>query len=162
MTLPIAEHLITQVLPSVLKPKQSDNTYKFAIFLIDDLVEYLGYSRLAAHWESFGKVLIGFCTEKSCQLRQAACYGLGIYCQNTPTNVPTLIEGWLNTLVESSKIAKGTEKQKTYGHCRDNAIASIGKIIKTHGESFNCAPYIAYWFTFLPLRFDKAEAIAQH
>jgi hypothetical protein len=33
--------------------------------MIDDLVEYLGYSRLAQHWEEFGKVLLGFCQEKS-------------------------------------------------------------------------------------------------
>lgn len=51
MTLPIAEHLITQVLPNVLKPKMSENSYKFAIFMIDDMVEFLGFTRLSKHWE---------------------------------------------------------------------------------------------------------------
>lgn len=99
--------------------------------------------------------MLGFCQEKSCELRQAACYGLGIYAQSTPTNAPNVIETWLNALLESSKIKKGTEKENTYGHCRDNAIASMGKIIKAHGENFNCQPYITYWFSFLPLKFDK-------
>lgn len=162
MTIPIAEHLIVTVLPGVLKPKMSENSYKFAIFMIDDLVEYLGYNRLAQHWEQFGKVLLGFCQEKSVELRQAACYGLGVYAQSTPPVAANIIESWLQALVESSKIPKGNEKEKSYGHCRDNAISSIGKIIKTHGETFNCAVYIPYWFGLLPLRYDKPEAIMQH
>ena len=56
LALPIAEHLVTQVLPNVLKPKLSENTYKFAIFMIDDMVEFLGYNRLANHWPEFGKL----------------------------------------------------------------------------------------------------------
>jgi hypothetical protein len=48
----------------VLKPKLSENTYKFAIFMIDDMVEFLGYGRLSAHWDEFGKVLVGFCQDK--------------------------------------------------------------------------------------------------
>lgn len=47
--------------------------------MIDDMVEYLGYNKLSKHWDEFGKVLMGFASEKSCELRQAACYGLGIY-----------------------------------------------------------------------------------
>lgn len=91
MTVSIAEHLIINVLPNVLKPQLSENSYKFAIFMIDDMVEHLGYTRLSKHWEEFGKVLIGFCQYKNCELRQAACYGLGIYAQNTPTNASNLI-----------------------------------------------------------------------
>lgn len=51
MAMPIALHLITQVLPNVLKPTMSENSYKFAIFMIDDMVEFLGFSRLQQHWE---------------------------------------------------------------------------------------------------------------
>lgn len=86
LSLPLAEYLISNILPSVLNPGLSENTYKFAIFLIDDMVEYLGFTRLQNHWEMFGKVLMGFCSEKSCELRQAACYGLGVYAENTQLN----------------------------------------------------------------------------
>ena len=59
--------------------------YKFGIFLIDDMVEFLGYNRLKDNWLHFGKVLTQFSQEKSCVLRQAACYGLGIFAEKTPT-----------------------------------------------------------------------------
>jgi hypothetical protein len=133
LTTPIAEHLIQEVLPKVLQDNLSENSYKFAIFMIDDMVEHLGYSRLSNHWEKFGAVLQKYCNEKNPEVRQAACYGLGVYAQNTPISAPNVIESWLNTLVHSSKIKKGSEKESNYGHCKDNAIASIGKIIKVHG-----------------------------
>lgn len=63
--------------------------YKFSIFIIDDMIEYLGYQRLQAQWFDFYKAIQGFCAEKSCELRQAACYGMGILAENTPSNVLT-------------------------------------------------------------------------
>ena len=87
---------------------------------------------------------------------------MGVYAQSTPPVASNIVESWLHALVESSKIGKGSEKEKSFGHCRDNAISAIGKIIKTHGESFNCSPFIGYWFGLLPLKFDKPEAIIQH
>jgi len=65
-------------------------------------------------------------------------------------------------LINSAKIPKGTEKEKSYGHCKDNAVAAVGKFIKTHSEAVDIRTYIASWFSFLPLRHDKPEAITQH
>jgi hypothetical protein len=65
-------------------------------------------------------------------------------------------------LVEAVKIPKGAEKEKSYGHCRDNGVAAIGKIIKCHATKFNAKPVITLWLNFLPLRNDKDEGIVQH
>ena len=162
LAIPLAVYLIDNILPSVLKPGMSENTYKFAIFLIDDMVEYLGYQRLEQHWEKFGQVLMGFCNEKSCELRQAACYGLGIYAEKTPVNQPEIVNQWLHTLINSSKIPKGSEKDKSYGHCHDNAISAIGKIIKAHADKFNPTECLNYWLSFMPIKYDKPEALLQH
>lgn len=62
MAIQLAQYIITNILPQVLTQGLSENTYKFAIFLIDDMVEYLGFNRLQAHWDEFGKVLMGFCS----------------------------------------------------------------------------------------------------
>ncbi len=78
ITLPLANYLITNILPNILKPGQSDNAYKLAIFMIDDMVEHLGYDRLQSNWFYFSTVLVNFTREKNCEVRQAACYGLGI------------------------------------------------------------------------------------
>ena len=64
-------------------------------------------------------------------------------------------------MVAAAKVSKGPEKEKTYGHCRDNAIASIGKVVKVHGGP-GVKPYLDIWLTMLPLRHDKPEAILQH
>ena len=112
--------------------------------------------------------MLKFTHQKSCVLRQAACYGLGIFAENTPVRsvTPDLVLSWLQGLIEASKMAKGSEKEKTYGHCRDNAIASLGKVIKTQGGvaegNMTVRPYIDVWLTFLPLKYDKPEAIVQH
>ena len=45
-----------------------------------------------------------------------------------------------------------------YGYARDNAIASIGKIIKS--QSVVQPDIVKFWLTCLPLKFDKPEAHA--
>ena len=87
-------------------------------------------------------------------MRQAACYGLGVFASNTPSSVinPGMIEAWLQALINAAKIAKGSEKEKTYGHCRDNAVAGIGKIVKVHGSAYDPKPYLNIWLTMLPLK----------
>lgn len=164
LALPIAHYFMNNVLPNVMKEGRSDNSYKFGIFLIDDMVEFLGYERLFEQWSQFSNILVNFTRDKNCELRQAACYGLGVLGEKTPVNslAPEVIDGWLQALVKSSKMPKGNEKEKTYGHCRDNAISGIGRIIKIHGDKVNAKNYLEFWLTYLPLRFDKKEALLQH
>lgn len=124
----------------------------------------MGYELLNTHWGSFATILVTYTNEKSCVLRQAACYGLGVFAEKTPNNVLNTesIQIWLNALIESIKIPKGSEKEKTYGHCRDNGVAAVGKIIKAHSNLIDPIPYIAIWIRFLPLRFDKDEGLVQN
>lgn len=48
--------------------------------------------------------------ETSCVLRQAACYGLGVLAQSTPSNVMNsdTINLWLQNLIAAVKIPKGS------------------------------------------------------
>lgn len=164
MTLGLANFLVYNVLPKVFVENQTENMLKFGIFLIDDIVEFLGYDLLPNEWASFATVLLKYTSENSCVLRQAACYGLGIFAERTPSNIlnADTIQLWLNALLEAVKIPKGNEKEKTYGHCRDNGIAAIGKIIKAHFAIFDPVPYLAIWHKFLPLRHDKDEGMVQN
>lgn len=112
MTSGFASFLINNMLPQVFIEKQTETMLKFGIFLIDDMVEYLGYDMLQSHWGSFSQVLLRYTPEKSCVLRQAACYGLGVLAQNTPSDVmnPETIQIWLQALYDAVKIPKGHEK----------------------------------------------------
>ena len=48
MTIELAKFLINNILPSAFKEDQSEIMHKFGIFLIDDMIEYLGYEVLQA------------------------------------------------------------------------------------------------------------------
>ena len=112
MTIGLANFLISNILPQVFTEGQSENMLKFGIFLIDDMAEYLGYDLLQSHWSSFSQVLLKYTTEKSCVLRQAACYGVGILASSTPTTVVNAetIQIWLEALYHAVKEQKGSEK----------------------------------------------------
>jgi hypothetical protein len=67
--------------------------------------------------------------------------------------------------VKSIQIPKGeNDSEKSYGHCRDNSVAALGKIIKAQTESLgtDLAGALQTWLNLLPLKFDKPEAIIQH
>lgn len=118
---------------------------------------------LQARWIDFLTPLIKYALDKNVVTRQAACYGIGVYAQNTPATVfQPFIEKTLQTLHDASNIPKGSEKAKIYNSCRDNAAAAMGKIVKTHGASFDPKPVLAAWLCLLPLRTDKPEGCAQH
>jgi hypothetical protein len=54
------------------------------------------------------------------------------------------------------------KKNKVYGHCKDNTISALGKIIKSHHDKINLTEVIQIWLNSLPLKFDKPEAKVQH
>ena len=127
------------------------------------MIEYLGYDLLQSHWPSFSQVLAKYTKERSCVLRQAACYGLGILAQQTPTTVVSAgtVRIWLEALCSAVKEPKGPEEEISYYCCRENGVAAIGKIIKTHSSVFNPRMAISFWIHFLPLRYDKEEGMIQ-
>jgi hypothetical protein len=65
------------------------------------------------------------------------------------------------------KIQGKKEKLQMYHHARDNAIASIGKVIKFQTEVVLQNPnygaqLVTYWLGLLPITHDTEEAIAQY
>lgn len=84
MTLDLADYILKSVLPKTFVEGASDNTLKLGLFLIDDMMENLGYAILSSLWVNFIEVFFKYCTHRSTDVRQAACFGLGIYAQNSP------------------------------------------------------------------------------
>lgn len=79
MNLPLVEYIVKTELPKVFVPGASDKMLKFGFFLIDDMIDHLGYDIMKGQWEDFEKVFLNYCTYNKAEVRQAACYGLGIY-----------------------------------------------------------------------------------
>lgn len=109
-------------------------------------------------------MFLQFCSNKNCIVRQASCYGLGVYAEKTPAEMfKPFLEKSLQILIESIQIPQGKEeKENLYLHCKENTIAAFGKIIKSHGSLFDPKPCLKIWLSYLPLKNDKNEALTQH
>jgi importin-5 len=55
---------------------------KFALFIMDDMVEYLGPEVLKDHYVDVAQQIIKFCNSTVPALRQAAAYGIGVMAKN--------------------------------------------------------------------------------
>jgi len=67
----------------------------------------------------------------------------------------------------SPKIQGKKEKLQMYHHARDNAIASIGKVIKYQTALVQSNPayqgqLVSFWLGLLPITHDVEEAVAQY
>lgn len=78
LTLGIVETLYSQVLSHALQEKQSEEMHKFGIFIIDDMIEFLGIELIPEKWPHLCEALLRFACHKSCAVRQAAAYGIGV------------------------------------------------------------------------------------
>lgn len=162
----IANYIYTTILPQSLDAKVSPKMHKFGIFLVDDMVEYLGYQLLADKWMNLLEALLKYSKSKICYVRQAAVYGIGIFAEKSvgffnESNMSSLTV-MIQTLKESLDIPQGEEKTKVYGHTKDNSIAAIGRILKNHSDKIDSVGVLNLWLTQLPLKYDKNEGYVQH
>jgi hypothetical protein len=56
LTLPLVDLLYNQILSKVLDPALSDKMHKFGLFLIDDMIEYLGIELIQDKWGALSEV----------------------------------------------------------------------------------------------------------
>ena len=154
----IVEFLYTQVFGKLLAEGTRDEDHKFVIFVIDDILEFLGQAFVGEKWNNLGEVLIKFSSDPHDAVRQAAVYGLGIFAENSSTEG---FQEWTQLIMQKLEAAitfPVGKSAKTHGHARDNAIASVGKLIKCHQSHLNLTAIVPVWLNLLPLKFDKIEA----
>lgn len=130
------------------------------------MVEYLGYQKLGNIWPNLLEALIKYSCSKTCYVRQAAVYGIGMFAEKSvgyinDSNV-VLLTNMLQALKDSLAIPQGEEKTKVYGHTRDNSIAAIGRILKNHSDKIDSTVVLNLWLSLLPLKFDKNEGFICH
>ena len=104
---------------------------------MDDMIEHLGPSYFSPEdFQSIVQAICNFCNHNSASLRQACAYGIGVIAQNAGDAFQNYSELCLTSLrngidfAVTPKIQGKKEKMTMYHHARDNAIASIGKVIK--------------------------------
>ena len=110
---------------------------KFALFILDDMVEHLGPAYFSA--EDFSHIVQTICQfsgSQSASLRQASAYGIGVVAEHGGEAFAACAELCLTALkaaidyAMTPKVEAKQMKVTQYHHARDNAIASIGKVLK--------------------------------
>lgn len=147
---------------------------KFGLFVLDDMVEHLGPNYFpAADYSVIVQTVCSFAGNKSASLRQASAYGIGVIAQHGGHAFVPHADFCLQALrgaVEfqmSAKVQEKKSKQDQYHHARDNAIASIGKVIKFQNEYVQSQEQLRtqitkYWVDKLPITHDVEEAQMQY
>ena len=155
--------LLTQNLQSDEKVKN-----KFALFIMDDMVEYLGPEILQQHYVTVATQIIKFCNSTVPALRQAASYGIGVMAQKGGAAfsqvVSICLEG-LRVAIEyqmPEHVKAKKSKAKQFNHARDNAIAALGKVIRYQTANVDAQAIIPGWLTLLPIKHDVEEAKIQN
>lgn len=144
---------------------------KFALFILDDIVEHLGPSYFeATDYQFMVKTVCSFVTSKNSSLRQAAAYGVGVIAKSSGAehfgpimqDCCQALKGGID-LAATGKIKEKKLKLNQFNHARDNAIASLGKIIQYRQDTLATDPAMAgqllqYWLNCLPITNDLEEA----
>lgn len=147
---------------------------KFGLFVLDDMVEHLGPNYFSP--EDYNMIVTTVCSfaqNKSSSLRQASAYGIGVIAQYGGHAFAPHADQCLTSLRSavdyqmSSKVSEKKSKQDQFNHARDNAIASIGKVIKFQRQYIESNPEMSaqitrYWIDHLPITHDVEEGQAQY
>ena len=144
-----------------------------ALFLIDDLIEYIGQQKLKQiTWDKIYYIIIQLLLSEDNSIRQAAVYGIGIFALHTKESFDKygkgLIEGVLNCLSFSINLKNENKigNEEDFLLAFDNIISAIGKIInykfneKIVQENLNVL--IEKWIINLPIKYDESEQELQH
>ena len=163
LCLEVVNKLISEYLPKYLAEGSSIFDKKMGIFILDDMAEFLGQTILPNIWDEIITTLIKFSGNKMCVLRQAAVYGIGGFAQFTSNNYEKYRDDSLKALSYAIDIVNGDEDDELeWNHARDNAIASLGKIIKYQGQHLDLNLWVPKWLSFIPMKYDIKEAIQQN
>ena len=165
----IIKIILNKTLPKYLK-SNSNFELKISLYLIDDLIEYIGQEILFEIWNSLFEILIKFIKSENCDIRQASAYGIGIFAKFTKKNFDIYAEKSIIALKEGMliKFNKNNidEDEIDFGYTFDNIISAFGKIIFYQFNSEIVQKYlnelIQIWISNLPLKYNEDEKFLQH
>ena len=163
----IVSQLFQTILPQALQTNEKQKI-KFALFVMDDMVEFLGPAHLGPHYVDVAKQIISHCSSNYAAVRQAASYGIGIMAEKAGAAFAQISNDCLVGLknaIEFAMPASVKEKKtkvKQFMHAKDNAVSALGKIIKFQSGAVDTASLIPNWLGLLPIKNDIDEAKVQN
>jgi len=159
----IVNKITSEMLPKYFRPEASTFEIKMGIFIVDDLIEFLGQDLLKHIWTDLAKIVIGFNTHSSMEIRRAASYGIGIFAKFTKYDFNLYVNDCIVALNAGLNFVKKENDDDTeFGGAKDNATSSLGKIIKYQTAFIDVGAFISKWLEHLPIVHDLAECEEQH
>ena len=159
----IADKMVSEVLPKYFNVKASNFEKKMGLFILDDMVEFLGQELLIKIWPEIAKTLIIHVDNTACEIRQAASYGLGEFIKHTDKDYNNYANDILTVLGKGLLISSDGQVEDEYHSAQDNIVTALGKLIKFRGKEYsNLKDIIQKWLDNLPITGDLAESQGQH
>lgn len=158
----IVNYIIQNWLPKYFRSGASYFEISMGIFIIDDMMQYLGQQFLGTYWSDLVKTLILYSTNSDHIIRRAANYGIGEVAEWTVQDFNLYAVDALNGLYQSIVIPEDKANKDAWGGAKDNATRSLGKIMKFHSGSIDLNTCYDTWLSNLPIVYDELESAEQH
>lgn len=163
----LLQKLLTQVLPNYADENDKHKS-KFLLFVLDDMVEFLGPDFLGPIYVQVCQQICKYATSKFSAIRQASVYGIGMIAEHGGSafqsvsdfclsNIKAAIEFPISDAIKSKK-----SKLTQFHHARDNAVAALGKVLKYQYANVDMNLLTPYWLDQMPLTHDLEEAKIQN
>lgn len=137
--------LFEDLLPDYLKEDASVLKNKFALYVVVDLFDHLGIELFQDKLEDCFSVFIRFGKDPSPVLRQACAYGIGIFAQKGGEHFHPYVDQSLEIIKFSIDSELGTQDKEAFMHCSDNAISSLGRIIRNQSSVIDVEATFSFW-----------------
>ena len=164
LTMELVNEIINNYIPKFLLETSSNFEKLLALLLLGDMAEFLKQELLSKIWGDICTILIKYSPHSDYEVRNASCYGLGVFAQSTTQNFSdygkNIVPAIINVInLPIDKKLKKTEKENLK-FARDNAISALGKVIKYHGQEFpnELNSLLDLWVNSMPIKKDKEEA----
>ncbi len=162
-TLEIVDKIIKEYLPKYFNDNSSSFEKTLGLLLVDDMVEFLQQEIIGNIWDNLCTILIKYSNNADDEVRNAACYGLGVFSQSTQKDYSKYCKEILTNLISAmnlpidKNLPKNDKKAKQYA--RDNAVSALGKTLKYHEKELG-ADYdkvLDLWINGMPITQDEEE-----
>lgn len=163
LTVELVDKIIKNYLPIYFKDTSSNFEKTLGLLLVDDMAEFLQQNILNNIWTDIQKTMIKYSDHPHYEVRNAACYGLGVFSKFTTQNFTNFAKDIITALTKTIglPIDKSLPKvdKENLKFARDNAVSAIGKIIKYHGSELagELDNLLDFWVNNLPITQDKEE-----
>ena len=164
LTNELVDEIIKNYIPKFLQESSSNFEKLLALLLLGDMAEFLKQEILSNIWSDICTTLIKYSPHSNYEIRNAACYGIGVFSQMTTKNFKEYGENVIKAVINvinlpiDKKLPK-TEKENLK-FARDNAVSALGKVIKYHGTEYpnDLNNLVDLWVNSMPIKQDKEEA----